>query len=234
MNNKYIRMIKIDWDRISLDSYLLHIESIQSLCELEFTKNITFFTGENGSGKSTLLEAIAMAYGLNCEGGTINYQFSTYGQRLELGENLSIIKGHKRPKMSYFFRAESFYNVATKSIEYESIYGSKSLHEQSHGESFMTFFQSFQEEGLYLMDEPEAALSPQTQLALFVQISKMAKEGSQFIIATHSPVLLAIPDAEILLFDKEIHRCLYEETDSYKIMDMFIRDRDRIVKRLLL
>ena len=152
-------------------------------------------------------------------------------------------KGYKRPKSSFFFRAESFFNVASKAEDYRdgtlkelyySRYGGKSLHEQSHGESFLAYFQSFDQQGLYIMDEPEAALSPQRQLTLFIQISKMAAAGSQFIIATHSPILLGIPDAEILTFDDgSVTACECDETESYQVMEMFINNRERLIRGLL-
>ncbi|MBS6395570.1 MAG: AAA family ATPase [Clostridiales bacterium] len=234
MKNRFIQSIHIDWNMIAEYSYLRDIEALIHLTELHFQNNITFFVGENGTGKSTLLEGIAAAYGFNPEGGTRNYQFSTYEEISELGKAIRLTKGFKRPCGSYFFRAESFFNVATKAVEYESQYGIRGLHEQSHGESFLSFFQTFQGEGLYLMDEPEAALSPQRQLTLFIQIAKMAEQGSQFLIATHSPILLGIPGAEILSFDEgELCLCSYEETQSYQVMEMFINYRDTFISHLL-
>ena len=153
---------------------------------------------------------------------------------------MRIAKGYKRPKSSYFFRAESFFNLATKAEEYDrenpygSSFGEKGLHQQSHGESFLAFFQRFHSEGLYLMDEPEAALSPQRQLTLFIQMAQMAEKGAQFLVATHSPILLGIPGAEILSFDDgEIHVCEYQETESYQVTEMFINNRAQLVDRLL-
>ena len=234
MDNKFIRSIKIDWSKIEEDSYLRKIHSINKISELSFTNNITFFIGENGTGKSTLLEAIAVAYGFNPEGGTLNYRFSTYNDNSELSDAISISKGFKRPLSSFFFRAESFYNVATKAIEYNSLYGEKGLHEQSHGESFLSFFQAFQKEGIYIIDEPESALSMQRQLTLLIQIAEMAKRGSQFIIVTHSPILLAIPNSSIWSFDNgEIHACDYEETENFQILKMFVNNRESFIKQLL-
>lgn len=235
MSNKFIQSIMIDWSKIEEDSYLRTIESISKITQLSFTNNITYFIGENGTGKSTLLEAIAVAYGFNPEGGTLNYNFSTYDDISELSNAIKISKGYKRPKSSFFFRAESFFNVATKAVEYNSIYGERGLHEQSHGESFLSFFQSFQNEGIYIMDEPEAALSLQRQLTLFIQIVDMVKKGAQFIIATHSPILLAIPNASIWSFDKGIiHTCKYEETDNYQIIKMFVNNRESFIRSLLI
>ncbi|MDE6314084.1 MAG: AAA family ATPase [Lachnospiraceae bacterium] len=243
MNDKYIEAIRLDKTNLSRDSYLWEIPVIANLQELVFHKNITFFVGENGTGKSTLLEALAVSYGFNPEGGTLNYRFSTYDDVSELKGSLRLVKGWRRPKSAYFFRAESFFNVASKAEDYRDTtpkevyyekYGGKGLHEQSHGESFLAFFQSFDSEGLYIMDEPEAALSPQRQLTLFIQIAKMAEQGAQFIIASHSPILLGIPKAEILSFDKdEIRPCIYEETESYQVTELFLNHRKEFIKRLL-
>ena len=149
MNDNYIQKVHIDWDIIPKDSYLRNIAALKHLEDFSFNNRITFFVGENGTGKSTLLEAIAVAYGFNPEGGTINYNFSTYYDVSELSEAIKISKGYRRPKGNYFFRAESFFNVASKLEDYRDItpkeifyerYGGKSLHEQSHGESFLSFF----------------------------------------------------------------------------------------------
>lgn len=243
MNDNFIQSIRIDWKQVDQDSYLHSIEALKSMDILKFQKNITFFVGENGTGKSTLLEAIAVAYGFNPEGGTLNYRFSTFDDVSKLSGAIRMAKGYRRARSNYFFRAESFFNVASKAEDYRDTtpkeiyyrrYGGKSLHEQSHGESFLAYFQSFEKEGLYLMDEPEAALSPQRQLTLLLQIAKMAQKGSQFIIATHSPVLLGIPGADIISFDDgDMRRCRYEETESYQVMEMFINHRERLIKCLL-
>ncbi|WKY43914.1 AAA family ATPase [Eubacteriaceae bacterium ES2] len=244
-NSNYIQKIQIDWNKIEADSYLQKISAIKNLESLEIKKNITIFVGENGTGKSTLLEAIAVAYGFNPEGGTLNYHFSTYDDVSELSDAIRLSKGFRKAgrNANYFFRAESFFNVASQAEEYRdttpkeiyySRYDGRSLHEQSHGESFLAYFQDFDQEGLYIMDEPEAALSPQRQLSLFIQIVKMAKVGAQFIMATHSPILLGIPNAEIISFDDgNIQKCQYEDTQSYQVMEMFINQRERMIDRLL-
>jgi len=151
-----------------------------------FDKSITFFIGENSSGKSTLLEALAVAYDFNPEGGTKNYSFSTYDSHLRLHEAVRVSKGYRKVKWGYFLRAESFYNVATKEEEYADIsHPSEKYHEKSHGESFLALAQNqLKPNGLYLFDEPEAALSPQRQLTLLMEIYSCAKHGSQFIIVT--------------------------------------------------
>ena len=237
MNTQLISSVMIDWSRISPDGYLRNIEAISGVDQISFTHPVTFFAGENGSGKSTLLEAIAVAYGFNPEGGTKNYSFSTYDSHSELYTAIRLSRGVRRPLGGYFLRAESFYNVASKEEEYSRGPGGRPqhYHEKSHGESFLALMQnSFRPGGLYLLDEPEAALSPQRQLTLLMEIVRYAKEGSQFIIVTHSPILLAIPDAEILSFDDgPVHPCTYEETGSYQILSMFINNREQILRRLL-
>jgi len=231
MTDLFIRGLRIDWDQIPADCYLHEIPSVRGIDQLNFKKNITFFVGENGSGKSTLLEAIAVAYGFNPEGGTINYHFSTYDDISPLAEGLTLIKGFDRPLLGYFFRAETFFNVATVGmVEYLG----NDYHSNSHGEGFLAFMQGFDKTGLYIMDEPEAALSPQRQLTLLEHIYRSAKNGSQFIIATHSPILLGTPEAEILSFDgSKIAPCQYEDTASYQITKLFLQRKDRMLQELL-
>lgn len=236
MNNQFIREITIDWDKIDSSSYLRDIEAINHLDSLKFEKPITFFVGENGSGKSTLLEAIAVCYGFNPEGGTKNYSFSTYDSHSDLYEAIRLSRGYRKPSHGYFLRAESFYNVATKEMEYtDARHPSMQYHRQSHGESFLSLAQNqMSPNGLYIFDEPEAALSPGRQLTLLMEIHRCAKSGSQFIIATHSPILLGIPDSSILTFDSgPIHACSYEETDSYQVMEMFINHREHLLGKLI-
>lgn len=232
----HIKGLSIDWDKIDRGSYLRDIEAISGLDHLEFHKPITFFVGENGSGKSTLLEAIAVAYGFNPEGGTKNYSFSTYASHSELCDSIRLSKGIHKPGWGYFLRAESFYNVATAEEEYSRYGGTfQHFHEKSHGESFLAMAQSnFRTNGVYLLDEPEAALSPQRQLTLLIEIVRCARAESQFIIVTHSPILLGIPDSEILSFDDgRIHACDYEDTDSFQVTEMFINNRKQILHQLL-
>ncbi len=234
----FIDYISIDWDSLEGDSYLSRIGALCSLRTLRFHSPVTFFVGENGSGKSTLLEAIAVAYGFNPEGGTRNYRFSTFDDHSPLWKAVTVGRGaHARGGGGFFLRAESFFNLSTQAAEYEKevgpLYGERTLHEYSHGESFMQFISSFRGRGLYLMDEPEAALSTQRQMSLFAQIDRMAKDGSQYIIVTHSPILLALPGAEILCFkDGGIVPQKYEETDSYLITESFINRRDLMVRTL--
>lgn len=236
MNMQFIQGILFDWNKIDKGSYLRKIEAFRHIKQLDFTNAITFFVGENGSGKSTLLEAIAVAHGFNPEGGSRNYFFSTHDTHSELYDSIRIIRGFRKEKWGYFLRAESFYNVATQEEEYADIeHPSAKYHEKSHGESFLQLAQSnFQPNGLYFLDEPEAALSPQRQLTLLMEIYRCAKSGAQFFIVTHSPILLGIPGAEIYSFDNgPIHTCSYEETDTYQIMEMFINNREILLRRLL-
>ena len=235
--SQLINGVIIDWNKIDRGSYLRDISAFSGINRISFTHPVTFFVGENGSGKSTLLEAIAIAYGFNPEGGTRNYSFSTYDSHSELCSAIRLSKGIRHAGWGYFLRAESFYNVATKEEEYSRGPGGKPqhYHEKSHGESFLALAQnSFKANGLYLLDEPEAALSPQRQRTLLMEIDRCVKEESQFIIVTHSPILLGLPGAEILSFDEgRIHPCTYEETDSYQVTSMFVNHREQILRRLL-
>ena len=235
MADTYLRSLSIDWSGIGADSYLRQIPALRGLDTLAFRRNVTFFAGENGSGKSTLLEALAAAYGFNPEGGTINYRFSTYDDLSGLADALRLTRNARiKPSAGYFFRAESFFNVATAIMEKYNDDGKlPDYHRESHGESFLDFLSHSDRQGLYLMDEPEAALSPQRQLTLLIHITRMAQAGSQFIIATHSPILLAVPGAEILHFsDAGIAPCAYEETESYRVTKMFLDSPGRMVRLL--
>ena len=236
MNNLFIQGVLFEWNEIEPNSYIRTIESLRDVEKIEFQSAVSLFVGENGTGKSTLLEAIAVAHGFNPEGGTKNYVFSTYDSHSELCDAIRIAKGYRKEKWGYFLRAESFYNVATQEEKYADIaHPSMQYHKKSHGESFLDLAQdNIKSNGLYLLDEPEAALSPQRQLTLLTQIYKCANDGAQFIIATHSPILLGIPNAQIFCFDNgKIHTCTYEETDSYKITEMFINNRKSLLQKLL-
>lgn len=236
MNNLFIQGVLFEWNEIEPNSYIRDIKSLRDVEKIEFQSPVSLFVGENGTGKSTLLEAIAVAHGFIPEGGTKNYVFSTYDSHSELCDAIRIAKGYRKEKWGYFLRAESFYNVATQEEKYADIaHPSMQYHKKSHGESFLDLAQdNIKPNGLYLLDEPEAALSPQRQLTLLTQIYKCANDGAQFIIATHSPILLGIPNAQIFCFDNgKIHTCTYEETDSYKITEMFINNRQSLLQKLL-
>jgi len=210
---------------------------------IELHPKVTFIIGENGTGKSTLLEAIAVAWGFNPEGGTKNFNFSTRESHSGLYQYLRLVKGIKRPRDGYFLRAESFYNVATNIEELDEgggggrlidSYGGKSLHDQSHGEAFLSLIMNrFGGHGLYVLDEPEAALSPLRQMALLSRIHDLVQQESQFIIATHSPIIMGYPDASILQLSADGFTSVdYEETEHYRVMRDFIVDRDRMIKIL--
>ncbi len=230
------------------ETYLNEIPAIRQLSTLTFSKPVTFFIGENGSGKSTLLEAIAAAFGFNPEGGSRNFRFSTADTHSGLYRLFSLHKGPYRPRDGFFLRAESFYNTATEvdrlsrllpddspDPKYFELYGGKSLHKQSHGESFLSLvLHRFFGHGIYLLDEPEAALSPSRQLTLLTQIHCLVKEDSQFLIATHSPILMAYPESELLLLDeKGIHSVSYRETEHYQITKSFLDNPGRMLRILL-
>ena len=236
MDRLFVESIVIDREAEAFrKTWLGDIPALRGTKELVFHKNITFFAGENGSGKSTLLEALAVAGGLNPEGGTQNFRFSTYDDHSGLHAAVSLKRGARKPRFSYFLRAESFYNVATAAMTMYNDDGKMpDLHACSHGESFLEFIERYDAPGLYLMDEPEAALSPQRQLALLLHLYRMAQNGSQFIIATHSPILLGTPGAEICSFDGGgIRPVSYEETECFCITKMFLNDRERILRQLL-
>lgn len=242
MNDLFLRAVRLK-SREGL-GYVSRIPAVRHLSRLEFPSNVTFFVGENGSGKSTLLEGIAVAMGFNPEGGTLNYGFSTNDTHSKLYEALTLERGIYRPKDGFFLRAESFYNAATYLEEVADtpglpnvfdFYGGKSLHAQSHGESFMALcLNRFGGKGIYLLDEPEAALSPQNQLALLSRIVQLAKDGSQFIIATHSPILMACPDAVIYVIDENgIHETPYGETGHVQLTRSFLENPERMLRYLL-
>ena len=238
MRDLYIRRMSLI-DSPPKDSYLNRLPVVRHLAEhgIDFHRQVTFFVGENGSGKSSLIEALAVSQGFNPEGGTKNFRFSTEDTHSGLYDHLRVARGVVYPKDGFFLRAESFYNVATMEEEYAKGPGGRPqhLHEKSHGESFLTVVQNyFRGHGFYVLDEPEAALSPQRQMTLLFEIASCVADGAQFLIATHSPILLSLPDAEILSFDGgPLHPITYEETDSYQITRLFINDRERILRELL-
>ena len=229
----------------SFAEYPFSIPAIGKLNELEFEQPVTFFIGENGSGKSTLLEAIAVACGLNPEGGSRNFRFSTRASHSGLRDYLRLSRSPRRIRDSYFLRAESYFNVATQieALDEEALggakiiasYGGRSLHEQSHGESFFALFMNrLGGEGLYLLDEPEAALSPQRQLSVLTLIHRLIYHQSQLVIATHSPILLAYPNARIYHFSESgISRINYTETEHYQITKDFLNRHERMLDLLL-
>ena len=222
---------------LEFESYPLNIPAVREIEGIEFHPDVTFFVGENGSGKSTVLEAIAVAMGFGPEGGTKNVQFSTADSTSQLHTLLRPSRSSRKPKDGYFLRAESFFNVASymDDVGYLKSYGDRSLHAQSHGEAFMALLiHKLRGNGLYLFDEPEAALSPNRQLAALSAIDQLVKDESQFIIATHSPILLSYPRAKILQFDGAgITEVAYEDTEHYAVTRDFLNHYRRRLEQLL-
>ena len=226
----YIREVRIVKDRVDEDSYLNGIRCLMNLDTLDLSKPVTIFEGENGTGKSTLLGAIAETAGFNPEGGSKFYSFSTYDQKSELANAIKLVRGISREKWGYYLRAESFFNVASMEEEYAKGYTqSLELHRMSHGQSFMKIIEENMNSGLFILDEPEAALSASKQLEFISRVHDAVINGSQFIIATHSPIILGYPDAVIYSFDADrIEEITYEQTPSYMIMKEFINNRKRM------
>lgn len=246
ISSQFISRVSLRRDIVeSFDSYPFNLPAIRTLEYLELHPSITYVVGENGSGKSTLLEAIAVSMGFNAEGGSKNFSFGTHASHSSLHRYLRIAKGFRRPRTGYFLRAESFYNVASEidKLDAEPVnasriidgYGGVSLHKQSHGESFLSLMtKRFQGQGLYILDEPEAALSPQRQLAVLSRLHDLVMQGSQFIIATHSPILMAYPDASIFQCNMEgISPVAYEDTEHFLVMRDFLANPQRMLKELL-
>lgn len=215
--------------------YPHNIPSISNLDELTFRKEVTFIIGENGAGKSTLVEAIAINAGFNAEGGSRNFNFSTKNSHSSLFDEIQLIRTPYRNRDGYFLRAESFYNVATAIDNYEvqSSYGG-SLHERSHGESFLSLLHHrLNGHGLYIFDEPESALSMISQLNMLTRIHQLVEKHSQFIIATHSPILMAYPDADIYQVSSEgVHLVDYEDTEQYQLTKYFMNNRNKMLTDL--
>lgn len=234
----YLKRIRIDWDEVEdSDSYPFSIPAIAAMDAIEFHPDVTFLIGENGAGKSTLVEAIAVAMGFGPEGGTKNVRIQSADDVSPLSNFLKLEKSFKRPRDGYFLRAESFYNVASYMDEtgYLGGYGGKSLHARSHGEAFFSALNDkLRGNGLYIFDEPEAALSPSRQMAVLTVINELVKAESQFIIATHSPILMAYPNCKILLLhDQGISEIPYEETEHFKVTKEFLNRYPSMLKYLL-
>ncbi len=228
LGSRFVRGLSIDWAAVPSDSYLRGILALTRLGSLELTHDVTIFAGENGSGKSTLLEAIAVAAGFGREGGTLNYAHSSYDDVSQLHEAITLVRGFVRPRWGQYLRAESFYNVATAANTEYAVGGPPlpDWHAQSHGESFLSFLRYAPPRCLFILDEPEAALSPRRQLDLQQLVAKAAAEGSQFIVATHSPIVLGIEGAQVLSFDGgRVHEVDWRETDAVRVMRDYFAER---------
>jgi predicted ATPase len=242
---QYVRAIKLRRDKIaSYDQYPFSLPVVRDLDTLDLHPAVTFLVGENGSGKSTLMEALAVAWGFNAEGGTKNFRFGTRASHSVLHEYLRLVKGIQRPRDGFFLRAESLFNLATEIEHLDEgpggppiihSYGFRSLHEQSHGESFFAvMMHRFSGQGFYVLDEPEAALSPTRQLAMISRIHQLVRARSQFVIATHSPILMAYPNAWIYqIGGGGLERVLLEETEHYVVAKRFLNDPHGQIAKLL-
>lgn len=221
---------------LDFGEYPFNIPAVQELWNIDFHPNVTFFVGENGSGKSTVLEALALALGFGPEGGTKNVQFNTVDSVSPLHQVLRLARGVPIPADGYFLRAESFFNIASyvDELGYVKAYGG-SLHDKSHGEAFMAVLtHKLKGNGIYLFDEPEAALSPSRQLVALRAINQLVEDSSQFIIATHSPILLSYPKAKIVLFDSTgVSEVAYEDTEHYAVTHDFLNNYPRRLAQLL-
>ena len=245
---RYLEAVRLERESVAdFNMYPFAIPSIRHLHRLAFHPAVTFFIGENGSGKSTLLEAIALKAGFSAEGGDKQLQFGTHDTHSPLHDCLRLERSLGRPTDGFFLRAESFYNVASELEKVEAdtptthpdgpyrAYGGRSLHRQSHGESFLAVMKDrLQGGGVYLFDEPEAALSPQRQLSVRTLIHRLVYHQSQLIIATHSPILLAYPHARIFQFaESGISEVKYTETEHFQITRDFLNRHERMLELLL-
>ena len=242
---QYVSRISLRKDKVeSFDRYPFTLPIVRSFDYIDLHPKVTYFIGENGSGKSTFLEALAVSLGFNPEGGSKNFRFSTRGSHSDLHQYLRVAKHVPKPRDGFFLRAESFFNVATE-IEHLDAepasgppiidsYGGQSLHEQSHGESFLALMTNrFGGKGMYILDEPEAALSPSRQLAVLSRIHDLVTDDSQFVIATHSPILMAYPDASIYECRADgLHRVDYKDTEHYQVMRDFLANPERMLRIL--
>jgi predicted ATPase len=230
-----IRSVSLERDGIDVTRYPFSIPAIRSLTTIDLDRRVTLLAGENGSGKSTLIEAFAVAAGFNAEGGSRNMSMSTRASHSELHAALHLVQDGRTPRDGYFLRAESFYNVATHVEDLGvSGYGDVPLHEQSHGESFLSLvLHRFSGGGLYILDEPEAALSVQGQLALMRRMHELVETGSQFLVSTHSPILLGYPGARIYVLSEDgLEERPYRETEQYDLTRSFLADRHRFLHYL--
>jgi predicted ATPase len=232
----YLRSVSLDAKvELDPDTYPFSIPAVRELGVIEPHPDVTFFVGENGAGKSTVLEAIAVALGLPAEGGTPHVHRKQQ-EVSGLQHHLKVVKSYRWPRHAYFLRAESLFDMFTylDRVAIEANESPPGFHLHSHGEAFMRVMQGFSGDGIYLMDEPEAALSPNRQLAALAVIDQLVRQGAQFIIATHSPILLSYPRAKILLFDETgISHVDYEDTEHYAVTRDFLNHYPRRLQQLL-
>lgn len=235
----YLLKAELMWERVDDRSvYPFSLPAVAGLTGIEFHPKVTFLVGENGAGKSTLIEALAIAWGFNPEGGSKNFRFGTAEAHASLHSAFRLVKGTRRARDGFFLRAESYFNVATYVDQLDDgtqSYGGRSLHEQSHGESFMALMDHrLGGRGLYIFDEPEAALSPTRQMSMLVRMHELIAKESQFIIATHSPILMAYPDAWIYQIGPNgLERVAYEDTDHFNVTRGFLNNREAMLRHLL-
>lgn len=234
----FVSYIELALDKVaSFDAYPFSLPAVRALQQrLKLDPFVTIFVGENGSGKSTLIEGLALALGYNAEGGTKNFNFATRRSESALHQALRVARSHRRPRTGFFLRAESFFNVATniEELGVGEFYGGKSLHEQSHGESFMALVQNrFGPSGFYILDEPEAALSPTRQLELLRHMRQLCRQGSQFVLATHSPLLMAYPGARLYQITPQgVERRALEDTEHYRVTLRFLQQPTKSIEEL--
>jgi predicted ATPase len=232
--DRILRHVELVRDKVpDWNAYPFSIPAVAALGKLELDPSITFFVGENGSGKSTLIEAIAIRAGFNPEGGNKNFRSTHRPSESSLRDCVRVARGARRETGGFFLRAETMFNVSTEAEQYRA-YGWAELHEMSHGEAFLwVTLNRFRDGGLFVLDEPEAALSPQRQLALLARIHQLVLTGSQFIISTHSPILMAYPGASIFLLDRSgIHNVRYEDTEHYAVTKAFLQDPTGMLRRI--
>ncbi len=246
MRDLYIRWMELP-EPLPRESYLNRLPVVKHLAEkkIEFHRQVAFFAGENGAGKSTLIEALAVSQGFNPEGGSRNFHFSTRVTHSELCDYLRVARGVIRERTGFFLRAESYYNVATNIDELDEVpgpggpliahYGGRSLHRQSHGESFLALAENrFGAKGLYILDEPEAALSPRGIIRLMQRMDELVKQDCQFIISTHSPMLLCFPGAEVYrITEQGIDSVRFRDTDHYRTTVRFLQNPESAIEDIL-
>ena len=240
----HLRAVELSGRSSGAEGFPFSVPAIRTLPRLDFSASVTFLVGENGSGKSTLIEALAVSWGFNAEGGSKNFSFGTRDSHSPLHQFVRPVRSTKRARDGFFLRAESYFNVGTQIEELDKgpggppiidSFGGVSLHEQSHGESFFALLENrFHGQGLYILDEPEAALSPNRQLSFLTRMHDLVQQQSQFIVATHSPIILGYPDAWIYQTTPHgLERVAYEDTDHFQITRNFLNRRETFLDVLL-